>query len=283
MRTTSGVSVTSAETLETAQLQPGQFITQPMFPAPITDAAQLRDTIVPSPAPLPQVPAETSPTDSSRLDGLRERLRDAARPVTVSEPTPKNAADARASALSLIGSLRSELEAATAKNRSLAKELEQTKQALTRAVEEASSRTNEARRLADEIQVRASLLEEAGQELTSLENERNDVLVELRGAQSDLSALKAECAALESKAKAQESELAAAQASEQRLEGALADKAEALRQAEEALRALTSERDALAAQVAELTRERVGLLESRMALDEIHRALAEAASRIPSN
>jgi len=43
--------------------------------------------------------------------------------------------------------------------------------------------------------------------------------------------------------------------------------------------ALAAERDTLARQVADLTAERAELLEARKALESVHRALTEAASR----
>jgi hypothetical protein len=66
---------------------------------------------------------------------------------------------------------------------------------------------------------------------------------------------------------------------EERLATELEGRMSELKRSDAALQSLTAERDALARQVGELTRERAGLLDSRKALDEIHRALAEAKIR----
>lgn len=224
--------------------------------------------------------ADAIEDSKSRRARLKERIKAATNPVAVSQPTPQSATEARTSALSLIAALRHELEEVKALNAALSKDLEQTRNELTRAAEEARSRTEEANRMAGEVEERSRLLEELGLELTSLESERNDVLVELRGAQSDLAALKTAYAGLEEKVASREAELAETLSEEERLAADLEFQVEAQRRTEKALRAIEQERDTLARQVEDLTRERADLIESQRALDEIHRALADARSRI---
>ncbi|MBQ4334094.1 MAG: hypothetical protein IJC63_01880, partial [Myxococcaceae bacterium] len=96
----------------------------------------------------------------------------------------------------------------------------------------------------------------------------------------DLASLKEAYAELESKIAAREAELAETLSEEERLAADLEFQMEAQRRTEKALRAVEEERDDLARQVEELTRERADLIESQRALDEIHRALADARSRI---
>ena len=79
---------------------------------------------------------------------------------------------------------------------------------------------------------------------------------------------------------AREAELAETLNEEERLAADLEFQVEAQRRTETALRAALQERDDLARQVEELTRERADLIESQRALDEIHRALADARSRV---
>ncbi|HCF62394.1 MAG TPA: extensin-like protein, partial [Myxococcales bacterium] len=77
-----------------------------------------------------------------------------------------------------------------------------------------------------------------------------------------------------------EAELAETLSEEERLASELELRVEDARRSEQALATLREERDALARQVEELTKERGALVESQRALDEIHRALAEARSRV---
>jgi chromosome segregation ATPase len=215
----------------------------------------------------------------ARRERLKERLRAATNKVTPAQPTPQNPTEARASALSLVGQLKQEVEDARGLNAALAKDLDQARADLSRAASEARSRTDEANRMAGEVAERVRLLEELSREMASVEAERDDALVELRSSRAEIEKGIAEGNQIAAALAAREAELADALTEEERIATELERRNEDLRRSEVALLALTTERDALAKQVTELTEERVRLLESQRALDEIHRALADARVR----
>jgi len=251
---------------------------RPPMSAPVTTepvpARASRGTEV----PVAKAKAALSPTE--RRERLKERLRAASAKVEPSQPTPQSPGEARASGLALVAQLRQETEDAAALNASLNKDLEQARAELARAAQEAHSRTEEANRMATEVAERSRLIEELGREMASLEAERDDSLVELRNARAQTEQLTEARRGLEQKLAEREAELAETLSEEERLASELEGRAVDLKRVEAALAALTEERDRLAGQVTALTHERAELLESQKALDEIHRALAEARSRM---
>ncbi|MDR0966094.1 MAG: hypothetical protein LBM75_06290 [Myxococcales bacterium] len=254
-------------------------------PLPVEPIAAPLASSSASPSKAPSAAAQAEPENpiedsKTRRALLKERIKAATSPVAVSQPTPQTATEARTSALALIAALRHELEEVKTVNAAMSKDLDQVRNELTRAAEEARSRTEEANRMAAEVKERSQLLEHLGLELSSLEAERDDVLVELRGARNDFSALKQAYAELEQRLSACEAELAETLGEEERLAADLEFQMEAQRRSEKALRAVEQERDTLFRQVEELSKERASLIESQRALDEIHRALADARSRI---
>jgi chemotaxis protein MotB len=216
----------------------------------------------------------------ARRERLRERLKAATAPVSPSQPTPATPGEARTSALALVAELRQQLEDAQQLNGALSKDLDLARTDLSRAAEEAHSRTEEANRMAKEVAERAHLLEELGREMQSLEAERDDALIELRSARAEADKAAEARTTLEKSLADREAELSETLNEEERLAAELELKADELRRSEQGLLALRDERDALAHQVEQLTKERNDLVESQRALDEIYRALAAARSRV---
>jgi chromosome segregation ATPase len=237
----------------------------------------------PAPQPVAVQPVAVQPPvldTRERREKLRERLKAATAKVEPTAPTPQSPAEARTSALSLIAQLRQELEDVKQLNAAMVKDLDQTRTDLGRAAEEARNRTAEAARMATEVAERARLIEELGKEMSALEAERDDTLIELQGARALVGTEATARRDLEEKLAAREAELAETLTEEERLAGELEARNGELRQAQSALSSVVEERDRLARQVAELTRERADLLDSQKALDEIHRALADARARV---
>jgi DNA repair exonuclease SbcCD ATPase subunit len=230
--------------------------------------------------PVTNTARSTSNDSRERRDKLRERLKAATAKVEPSQPTPQSPAEARSSALSLIAQLRQELEDAQKLNVAMTKDLDQARADLARAAEEARARTSEATRMASEVAERARLIEELGKEMSSLEGERDDTLVELQSVRAQMQQQQTARQDLEERLAAREAELAETLTEEERLAADLESRNVELRQAQAALAGITEERDRLSRQVADLTRERADLLDSQKALDEIHRALAEARVRV---
>ena len=233
-----------------------------------------------SEARVQEPPAPVALDSRERREKLRERLKAATARVEPSQPTPQSPAEARTSALSLIAQLRTQLEDSQRMTAALSKDLEQTRAELARAAEEARARTGEAARMAEEVAQRAKLIEELGREMASLESERDDTLVQLQGTRAQLEQQGVSQKDLEGKLAAREAELAETLTEEERLAAELENRNAELRAAQQAIAGLSEEREKLARQVSELTRERADLLDSQKALDEIHRALAEARVRV---
>ncbi len=256
---------------------PRAYLPEPLEPRPAravsASSAQLRER---APEPIPER-AALDPKE--RRERLKERLKAATARVEPAPATPSSPTEARASALALVAQLQQELVDTRALNTALEKDLEQARQELGRAAQEAHDSTDEARRMAVEVQSRAALVDELGKELESLEAERDDALVGLRSARMEMDRQIGERQQLSAQLTSVQAELAETLTEEERLAAELEDRVGELKRSEAALQTLTSERDALARQVGELTRERAGLLDSRKALDEIHRALAEARGR----
>ncbi|MGC4121362.1 MAG: hypothetical protein QM765_43655 [Myxococcales bacterium] len=264
--------------------------------APVAAPVEPRAAVEPPPAvvtetveaPKPQQRimeakvAEPPPALDSkeRREKLKERLKAATAKVEPSQPTPQSPAEARTSALSLIAQLRQQLEDSQKMATALGKDLDQTRAELARAAEEARARTSEATRMAEEVAQRAKLIEELGKEMSSLETERDDTLVQLQGARAQLEQQVGAKKDLEEKLAAREAELAETLTEEERLAAELESRNAELRQAQQTIAGLSEEREKLSKQVTDLTRERTDLLDSQKALDEIHRALAEARVRV---
>lgn len=214
----------------------------------------------------------------ARRDRLKERLR-AVRENPRPEPLPPSVAEAGVLAVERISSLQTELNKLRAMNLALTQDLEGARRQAEKATEEARLRMDESRRLSQEMEGRVKLLQELERELASLEGERDDALLSLQEARQALDSTGREKDELRSEIEKRETALSESLLEEERLCSELElarEDATALRRSVDALQ---GERDTLARQVAELTAERAELLEARKALEAVHRALSQAASR----
>lgn len=249
------------------------------IPTPSPTVVEQPRVVEPEPA-AKKVMAPEVLDSRERREKLRERLKAASAKVEPSQPTPQSPAEARTSALALVAQLRQQLEDTQRLNAAQAKDLDATRADLARSAEEARARTAEASRMAIEVAERARLIEELGKEMASLEGERDDTLVGLQGARAQMEQQAVARQELEERLAAREAELAETLTEEERLAAELESRNAELRQSQVALAGISVERDQLAKQVGELTRERADLLDSQKALDEIHRALADARVRV---
>ena len=214
----------------------------------------------------------------ARRDRLKERLR-AVRENPRPEPLPPSVAEAGVLAVERISSLQTELNKLRAMNLALTQDLEGARRQAEKATEEARLRMDESRRLSQEMEGRVKLLQELERELASLEGERDDALLSLQEARQALDSTGREKDELRAEIEKRETALSESLLEEERLCSELElarEDASALRRSVDALQ---GERDTLARQVAELTAERAELLEARKALEAVHRALSQAASR----
>ena len=227
-------------------------------------------------APAPEVLTDFDPAE--RRERLKERLR-AVRENPRPEPLPETVAKAGNLAVERISNLQTELTKARALNLALTQDLEATRRQAERATEEARSRTDEAKRLSSEMEARAKLLSELEGELSALEGERNDSLLSLQEARQAMAQREIEKADLKNEILKRDAEINSCLAEEERIAGELEVAQESMVNLKRANDALLTERDTLARQVSDLTRERIELLEARKALEAVHRALSQAATR----
>lgn len=213
-----------------------------------------------------------------RRERLKERLK-AVRENPRPEPLPASVAQAGALAVERIAHLQGELNKVKAQNLSLTQELESARRQAERATEEARARMDEARRLAAEMDGRVKLLADLEKELAALEGERDEALLALQDSRLMMEAGRREVDGLKGEIAKRDQSLAESLAEEERLASELEAAKDESTSLRKAVDALTQERDTLARQVADLTTERAELLEARKALEAVHRALTQAASR----
>ncbi len=250
-----------------------QALAQVVFEKPRAAAAPAEVVEVQSPPPAME---ELNPGE--RRDRLKERLK-AVRENPRPEPLPDTVAEAGVLAVERISALQTELVKVRSLNLALTQDLEATRRQAERATEEARLRMDEARRLSGEMEGRVKLLNDLERELGSLEGERNEALLALQESRQQLDARESEKDALKTEIVKSQQSLAESLSEEERLAGELEASYEAASNLRRSTDALRGERDMLARQVSDLTRERVELLEARKALEAVHRALSQAASR----
>jgi len=236
------------------------------------------------PKPAGREPSRAAGASANGLDprARRERLKarlKAAREDPRPEPLPPTVAEAGVLAVERISTLQTELAKMKALNLTLTQDLEGARRQAEKATEEARLRMDEARRLASEMDARVALLSEMEKELASLEAERDEALLALQEARQTIETASHEREELKGEIAKREQALSDSLAEEERI----ADELENARSDASGLRrsmdAMTTERDTLARQVSELTAERTELLEARKALEAVHRALSQAATR----
>jgi chromosome segregation ATPase len=228
-------------------------------------------------APLPPAFEDGAGPDSRR-ERLKERLK-AVRENPRPEPLPETVAEAGVLAVERISALQTEVTKVRAVNLALSQDLEAQRRQSERATEEARLRMDEARRLSSEMDQRAKLLADLERELASLEGERNESLLALQEARAALDAGETDKDALRREIEKRDGALAESLSEEERLASELESAHEAASLLRRSVDSLRQERETLARQVSDLTRERAELLEARKALEAVHRALSQAASR----
>jgi len=234
----------------------------------------------PARAPVARGPSAVPPGEDlgARREKLRERLRNV-REHPRPEPLPTNVAAAGVLVVERIAQLQTELGALKRHNAALQHDLDVARRTAERATEEARTRVEEARRLAAQMEERSALLAELERELQSVEGERDEALLAVQEARTRATAERDQREQLGVALTKKDASLAESLAEEERLAGELETFRDESLQLRRSVEALAAERETLARQVADLTAERAELLEARKALESVHRALTEAASR----
>jgi len=263
---------TAAEALQRALEPPRASVVAP------AEVVEIQTPALPEPAVAPAREAPGPLGLEERRGKLKERLK-AVRENPRPEPLPATVAQAGQMAVERIAALQGELTRLRGQNLALAQELEATRRQSEKATEEARLRMDEARRLSSEMESRAQLLGELEKELGSLEGERDEALLRLQESRQAMDEARKGTDVLKAEIQKRDQQLQESLAEEERIAAELEsakDESSALRRA---VQTVTEERDALARQVAQLSSEVAELLQARKALEQVHRALSQAAVR----
>jgi DNA repair exonuclease SbcCD ATPase subunit len=271
--------------------------TQP--PEPSSEPEQLTDAashgpLAPAPVEMPPrlpEPARVLPRmeeararreEPARLAEARERAQAAAQPVeaTPLRPRRSTAAAAAAEVTELARELTSELTRAGDENARLKTDLDAALTALRTAADESREQREETRRLSAEVEKRAGAARDLLGELELLEAERDGALAQSARMSRELREEKARAAQSVSTAEEARREATQARESLQRLAADLQARAAERDEARKELLTVRADRDRIAEELLAAAEQVDEAAQSRSALEEIHRALAEARTRV---
>jgi hypothetical protein len=245
-----------------------------------TPTRQVAAAIDGPPAVAPVNLARDSAARRERLEKVKLKVADAARPGILIEPAPQDPAQAAESVLGLVSDLEMRLSRTRDMEKALRADLDQAKTELSRVVTEerisaerlglAEAQLEEKRKVLEEMLLEMGALEEERdqavrrvQALTALDEQRQKQLDELRRRSADM-----------------EKALAESNAEEERLSSELDERMTENAQLRSALSEVTQERDGLARNAERMTRERDEFVEAKKALEKVHQALAQARARL---
>lgn len=255
---------------------------EPPAPAPIARAA------APAVAPPVAAPAAEPPAAPQgdvherreRLQKIKRRVAEAAKPAPRIEPVPADPGRAAESVLGLVKDLEVELVRAREREEALRADLDEARQELARAAGEARGATERLAVAEKELEDKRGVLSDLLGEMDALEQERDE---SVRRAQA-LSALDEERARLlddVTRRADEEARLRAEREQEvERLSEELRAGAADGARLRTAVGELARERDQLAAELDRLRAERDELASAKRALEQVHAALAQARARL---
>jgi uncharacterized coiled-coil DUF342 family protein len=219
-------------------------------------------------------------TRRDRLDKIRRKVAEAARPAPRVEPVPADPARAAESVLGLVRELEGELIRAREREEALRGDLDAARTELARAAAEARGTSERLGAAEKELDEKRGVLSELLGEMNTLEEERDE---SVRRAQA-MAALDEERAKLldeVSRRAEEESRLRAEREAEvERLSEELRAGAADGSRLRTAVGELARERDGLASELDRLRAERDQLAAAKRALEQVHAALAQARARI---
>jgi chromosome segregation ATPase len=247
-------------------------------PAPAR-AAPVRSAIAAA-AAAPARQAGDVVSRRDRLEKIKRRVAEAARPAPRHAPVPGDPARAAESVLSLVGELESEVSRAREREEALRTDLDGVRTELSRAAAEGRSATERLTAAEKELQEKRSVLTELLAEMEALEQERDEAV---RRAQA-LSSLDEERARIledVTRKADEEAKLRADREAEvERLGEELRTSAADGARLRTAVGELARERDQLAGELDRIRSERDDLASAKRALEQVHAALAQARAKI---
>ena len=213
-----------------------------------------------------------------RLDKIKRRVAEAARPRT--EPAPGDPSRAAAQVLGLAHDLEAELANAREREVALRADLDATRSELARTAAEGREAVTRFAAVEAELEEKRTVLGDMLSEMTALEAERDEAL---RRAQA-MAGIDEDRARLLEEVSRRADEEAAGRidraAEVERLTEELRDSGADAARLRGALAETARERDGLAAQLESARRDRAELDTARRALEQVHTALSQARARI---
>jgi chromosome segregation ATPase len=250
----------------------------PQAPSPAR-AAPVRAAITEA-AAAPARQAGDVVSRRDRLEKIKRRVAEAARPAPRHALVPGDPARAAESVLSLVGELESEVSRAREREEALRTDLDVARAELSRAAAEGRSATERLTAAEKELQEKRSVLTELLAEMEALEQERDEAV---RRAQA-LSSLDEERARIledVTRKADEEAKLRADREAEvERLGEELRTSAADGARLRTAVGELARERDQLAGELDRIRSERDDLASAKRALEQVHAALAQARAKI---
>lgn len=251
-------------------------------PAPAARAPTPEETGAPGvAAPAQPAPAQGDvATRRDRLERIKRKVAEAARPALRVEPVPTDPARAAESVLGLVHDLEGELTRAREREEALRSDLDGARGELARAAAEARGASERLGVAEKELDEKRGVLAELLGEMEALEQERD---ASVRRAQA-LSALDEERARLLDEVTRRADEEARVRAERdaevERLSEELRAGAADGARLRSAVGELARERDELAAELDRVRGDRDELATAKRALEQVHAALAQARARI---
>jgi chromosome segregation ATPase len=215
-----------------------------------------------------------------RLEKIKRKVAEAARPAPRLEPTPADPARAAETVLSMVGELDAEVSRAREREEALRTDLDGARAELARAAGEARAGAERLALAEQELTEKRGVLTELLAEMEALEQERDEAV---RRAQA-LSALDEERAHIledVTRRAEEEAKLRADREGEvERLGEELRNSAADGARLRNAVGELARERDALAGELDRIRTERDELGSAKRALEQVHAALAQARAKL---
>jgi chromosome segregation ATPase len=219
-------------------------------------------------------------TRRDRLEKIKRKVAEAARPAPRHDPVPADPARAAESVLTLVGELEGELTRVREREEALRSDLDGARAELARAAGEARGGAERLAAAEQELSEKREVLTELLAEMEALEQERDEAV---RRAQA-LSALDEERARLleevTHRAEREAASRAEREAEVERLGEELRASAADGARLRSAVGELARERDQMAAELDRLRGERDELASAKRALEQVHAALAQARAKL---
>jgi hypothetical protein len=274
---------------------PPAFEAEREDPGPLTARAPLAPVAAAHPAPAPvavkvaaalaAAPAAPAGNDDlgarrARLDKIKARVAEAARPAVKLDPAPGDPVRAAQKVLGLAHDLEVELSRAREREEALRLDLEAARAEASRASAETRAAGEKLAVAEAELVEKRTVLGDLLGELQALEAERDEAL---RRAQAMAAIDEERAKLLEDLSRRADDEArrrAEGEAEVARLTEDLRDAATDGARLRAALAELSRERDGLAAEVTSLKRDREELDAAKRALEQVHTALSQARARL---